>query len=1282
MLEADKLELPRKAPDGKAFADDAPAAKLSPDGKVDPGPLPQVRDHAAPVEIKPAAPSPEPEPPPDNDIWKMPLVASELLDALAEVAGDKGVGRLGIDPEEDDDLEVLLAWNRKDSGQFPVYTSGAWHGAVDLGLARLKPDAPSIADTIEVHAIARGTVVSRVSGNYVPPMHQEPCSDNHIVIRHPLGDAEVYALYLHLGAMSVEKGQEVSAHQVIGKIGQHGPFPHLHLAVISRTRLGGRELAPEGTFGQLGSYPEAQHFRRVKVPGLGRHWPLELRHRPGWYAYHPLFLVAWARGDQDLPPLPEIGSRQRLELKSRIGNVPILPGRKARIQVQEFLHSAHLKEITLLNQLSYNPDAQPVGEGAPKDAALAIARTLGQLGYDAGALDGDYGPKLKAAVQAFQEDARPLVSIRYPAFSGSIEAHGQVDWPTLIAMDTAYNLWGQGPVRPARPPSKAMPPGNAPKTGLEKWQALCTAVEDGEAVYGPGKGAFVPHLGWKLTDGGETWPVAEGRKRGLSVFPDSLANLFLAMYTNQNEKFDAELALEGPRAVLAAYEAAFELRFGGSLEPNEHPWRRYGDPATGQFTPVELWDMRAKLEGQHVLLYRFFDRRDAMLGLLSGASGGLETIMLFGMGPKSADGVYSAAPAKKVVLNEEELEPIEGEFLVEIFSLKPLRKGGLAPEGMGDAWSYPVQAKLPKAPESAKQGTKVKEDTPEELKKSPDATQPELDPGTTLEEAEDGTITAEVQTPDGPLKTTNLADGSRVQETVGPDGEEKISAKTDDGVEMKTVKLPDGTSQSEVVEPDGTRFVEEHNPDGSGRLIEKRPDGTVIIEEHGKDGIVKTTSQKPGEEAKQEVAPAPAPKGEGLLDKAAKLADKAAGQAPAGAGAAAAPAAGVAAAGTAAAGAAGAPAAGAAAAAGAPGAGAALAGAAAAGAAAAGGAPAADAAQAGIAKQAPKPDAAKKPDDDDDDDDPEMIPKGSKLNPPNKDSKERKWFKRLEKIEPDELESGDILIEKDYHGKHPIKLAQRAFKESRGSDCSVQAMLFVGDGRIITSDRDKDGIVESRVPDADLIVWRPKDPEEAASAVEVARWLAGEEVGYTSKRCLKSERDSNYGGKAKKRHAEIVARELPADAMMCSEMVTYCFQGREAAGIRLDARDTSPLELENYLNRHPNDFEFAGALAGSAEDDDGALGALGKAGSALKSGTKIAGGAQEKAAKKGGLALPGGVDLVSEGGKLVEKLPGNLGTVGKTIAGIAGDVVKKPEISADTITNVGKKGIDGLKKLL
>ncbi len=1186
MLDAQKIDLPRTAPDGKAFADDAPPSTMQ-DGKVDPGPLPQVRDHAAPVEVQPAPPAPQPEPPPDNDLWKMPLVPAELLEALAEVGGDRAVGQLGVDPDEDDDLEILLAWNRKDAGQFPVYPSGQWHGAVDLGLAKDKPDDESIADRIEVRALAKGTVIARVTGNYVPAKHQEPCSDNHLVIRHPLGDAEVYALYLHLGEMAVEKGQEVSSHQVLGKIGQHGPFPHLHLAVISLTKLGGRILEPEGNFDSLGAYPEAQHIRRVKVPSLGRHWPAELRAMKGWYAYHPLYFVAWARGDGDLPELPAIGTRQRIELTSKIGYVPILPGRKAKIQVQAFLYSVHLPKVELLTRMSYDPDCEPLGPGAPKEAVQAIGKILADMGYDTGPLDGNYNERFKAAVKAFQTDARPLLSIRYPAFSGSIEATGLVDWPTLICLDRAHTMWGRAPAAPVEPQSTPRPPAHAPKTGAEKWALLCKVIAGHKVVYGPGKGQFVPRMGWRLTEGGEAWPVPEGKERGMSFFPDALANFFLGMYTNRNEDFDPTLALQGPRAILEAYKDAFELKLGGSFEPSETPWRRYGDPATGEHTPVELFEMKDKLEGQHILLYRTYDRRDAFLGVLSASPGKLETIMLFGAGPKSNDGSYTALPAVVLELDEEELGSIEGEMLFTVFSLKPLREGGLAPKPYDDNWSYPMADAVPEVEESeaADVPVKKKDEVPEKLDKSPDATQPELDPGTTLEETPDGTVTAKVETPDGPIETTSLADGTRVQEQIGPDGEKKLEMKDEHGVELKSLQLPDGTSQS--------GFVEEHRPDGSGRLIEKKPDGTVTVEEHSADGKVKTTLQEPGKEpvvveereAKEEEkvdlleqaaaaadkakekADEPAKEDEKKDDKEAPAAEKDGAQGP-----------GLldqAAAAAAQAGATGAPAG-------------------AAGAADQAGV-AADAAQADAqqADTAPPAEAGKKDEataekgdekdkdenEKDKDDDDDLIKIGTHLKPPRRDRNEKKYFKRMEQTEVDELEPGDILLRKRFKGSHPLRIKQREFEDAPlGSNCTIGVALVVGDGEIVELS-DQTGFAEvRRLRDTNYVSYRPTDGEAASTAVEVARWLVAEEVEYTDKRGLDPDKSNDYGDGAEDRHDDVLERELPDDDMMGSELVAYCFQGQDIAYMELDPRYTPPIRFEDYLHQNPRKFRFNGAL--------------------------------------------------------------------------------------------------------
>lgn len=85
---------------------------------------------------------------------------------------------------------------------------------------------------------------------------------------------------------------------------------------------------------------------------------------------------------------------------------------------------------------------------------------------------------------------------------------------------------------------------------------------------------------------------------------------------------------------------------------------------------------------------------------------------------------------------------------------------------------------------------------------------------------------------------------------------------------------------------------------------------------------------------------------------------------------------------------------------------------------------------------------------------------------------------------------------------------------------------------------------------------------------------------------------------------------------MCSEFVAYCYQSEAGKpAIRIDAKRTCPMRLENYLNQHPETFRFAGAID--------------QVGGELRENFTHAGKSAEGAAKK----ISGGAKKISGGAK-------------------------------------------------
>lgn len=215
----------------------------------------------------------------------------------------------------------------------------------------------------------------------------------------------------------------------------------------------------------------------------------------------------------------------------------------------------------------------------------------------------------------------------------------------------------------------------------------------------------------------------------------------------------------------------------------------------------------------------------------------------------------------------------------------------------------------------------------------------------------------------------------------------------------------------------------------------------------------------------------------------------------------------------------------------------------------------------------------------------DLIPKGSAIRPPKKskfisdEEKEILWFAKLEDTTIAELQPGDILLRKAYE-PHPIKAAQKPFYGDYGTSCTVHAMLYSGAGKVIEASFSEKKLVEGDVPAHDLIVWRPKDKAAATSALDVAKWmLSTGKVEYSEENCFATLFHNNsFGPLGKGRAEQIRKRQLPSTEMMCSEFVSFCFQGRKTVDIQLDAMRVAPLELEDYLNANSTRFVFAGVL--------------------------------------------------------------------------------------------------------
>jgi|GEM_PF-2242198 len=210
-------------------------------------------------------------------------------------------------------------------------------------------------------------------------------------------------------------------------------------------------------------------------------------------------------------------------------------------------------------------------------------------------------------------------------------------------------------------------------------------------------------------------------------------------------------------------------------------------------------------------------------------------------------------------------------------------------------------------------------------------------------------------------------------------------------------------------------------------------------------------------------------------------------------------------------------------------------------------------------------------------------------------SKEKRWFDSLPKVSYKKLKAGDILLYKDYRDYKKVSSvieAQTTFKAKRGSKYTTHAILYMGNGMIAEAIPDKNGIwVQKlsiyRYPEKKrLLIYRPRSKSAASGALKVAKLLAttnwkrgkSAKIKYSVHGLSTLVRSSSYGRLAKKDAASISRLKAPRKEMMCSEFVVLSYQYKKSR-IKLHARHTAPIRLEDYLNsKGKKEFRFLGRV--------------------------------------------------------------------------------------------------------
>lgn len=226
-------------------------------------------------------------------------------------------------------------------------------------------------------------------------------------------------------------------------------------------------------------------------------------------------------------------------------------------------------------------------------------------------------------------------------------------------------------------------------------------------------------------------------------------------------------------------------------------------------------------------------------------------------------------------------------------------------------------------------------------------------------------------------------------------------------------------------------------------------------------------------------------------------------------------------------------------------------------------------------------------------------PKNGKKNSDR--SRESSWFADDDNLPPvgvNGLQPGDIIMMKSYHPFNPVSLALKGI-QGNGSRYTVHAALVVekrGAGEYYIVHSNKHGVVidDFRAWDAGkYVVYRPQDELEADMAVEVATWICDGGLNYAYGHSVQggTRGDSKFNRKARQRAVnvreamkqEVANRQSPKevldqDSMMCSEFVTFCFQGRQKAYIELNSRNVVPPRLEEYCMLNPEKFQVVGKI--------------------------------------------------------------------------------------------------------
>jgi hypothetical protein len=438
------------------------------------------------------------------------------------------LGHLDSVTREDEKLSVF-AWELS-RGWFPTLPDRTTlHSGMDLGLPHAGGD-PYVG--APVYAIADGEVVY---ADPVIPWSLQEYDFGRVIVRHPVSGGDAYALYMHLGSIKAHNGKLVKEGDLLGAVGWHGSFHHLHFAVASQKPLGGP--CPEQMVeAEANALPEGDglwNTLRLKVNGLDpNEWIGMMMFDGPWYLIHPIEFVRAMNG-LEYSHYNGVGSPHTFAAAATTvsgqGTVKVgeLLGFKALHDDKKLLDLAHGKGDGLAK-------GDEKGGKENKDAIRAMQEALILCHYLdlKPALRGIFGPASEKALKAFQkgeinQNPKMLSMLKNLGRPDGDAVTGKLDRFTLIALDSvakAHQHAGVGstasapaataaeePKRPTDAPASSPPAAGA--LALDPWPGFDAVKKTPSIRFG--LRMYKALLAWELIDEkGELRVDSEGKPTG------------------------------------------------------------------------------------------------------------------------------------------------------------------------------------------------------------------------------------------------------------------------------------------------------------------------------------------------------------------------------------------------------------------------------------------------------------------------------------------------------------------------------------------------------------------------------------------------------------------------------------------------------------------------------------------------------------------------------------------------------------------------------------------------